>query len=205
MFQSRGGEGDTHYVRVMVRLCGIDPLFKALGKNIDFWPIFFKVREKNIDFRPPFWRFQGKKVNFWPPFHPDIDFRPPPPPPLSAPIDFRVGGSHAGSLPTTFTEGVPPPPPLLGFQHGALLVFIIIIIISISIIIIIIITITTIIIITCIIIIIALWSRAIVLYFFLHLDTCANISFLSFVNCVFIHGKIIFYFPKYISCTEYDA
>ena len=29
---------------------------------------------------------------------------------------------------------------------------------------------------------------------FWHLDTRANISFLSFVNCVFIHGTIIFYF-----------
>ena len=43
---------------------------------------------------------------------------------------------------------------------------------------------------------IALRSRAIVLWFFLHLDTRANISFLSFVNCVFIQGKIIFYFPE---------
>ena len=32
--------------------------------------------------------------------------------------------------------------------------------------------------------------------FFLHLDFRANISFLSFVNCAFIHGIIIFYIPE---------
>ena len=42
-----------HYVRVMGRLRGIDPLFQGTGENIDFRPPFFKVPEKNIDFRPP--------------------------------------------------------------------------------------------------------------------------------------------------------
>ena len=37
-------------------------------------------------------------------------------------------------------------------------------------------------------------SRASVIGIFWHLDTRANISFLSFVNCVFIHGTIIFLF-----------
>ena len=42
--------------------------------------------------------------------------------------------------------------------------------------------------------IIALQSRAIVIEIFWHLDTRANISVLFFVNCVFIHDIIIFYF-----------
>ena len=44
--------------------------------------------------------------------------------------------------------------------------------------------------------IIVLRSRAIVIEIFWHLDTRSNISFLSFINCVFIHGVIIFYFPN---------
>ena len=45
---------------------------------------------------------------------------------------------------------------------------------------------------------IALRSRAIVIEIFWHLDTRVNISFLSFVNCVFIHGIIIFLFSRTI-------
>ena len=62
------GEGGTHYVKVMGRLCDIDPrsrwyrqgpvrslhLFQGTVKNIDFRPPFFKVPEENIDSRPPF-------------------------------------------------------------------------------------------------------------------------------------------------------
>ena len=56
----------THYVRVMGRLRGIDPLFqgKALGKNIDFRPTLFED-------------FKAKKSILDPFFRPDINFRSP--------------------------------------------------------------------------------------------------------------------------------
>ena len=50
---------------------------------------------------------------------------------------------------------------------------------------------------------IALRSRAIVIEIFWHLDTRANISFLSFVNCVFIHGVSIFLLSRTI-CHALD-
>ena len=50
-----GGGVATHYAREMSWCRSIDPLFKALGKNIDFrhTPVFQRAGE-NIDFRPLF-------------------------------------------------------------------------------------------------------------------------------------------------------
>ena len=40
----------THYVGVMGRLQGIDPLFEGIGKNIDFRTPFFRYLRKKFYF-----------------------------------------------------------------------------------------------------------------------------------------------------------
>ena len=74
-----------HYVRVMGRLRGIDPLFQGTGKNIDF--------------RSPFFRYFWEKVNFRPLFSQTSTFDPP-----FAPIDLRVSGSQLAYLPPSLKE-----------------------------------------------------------------------------------------------------
>ena len=100
-----GGGGGTHYVRVMGRLRGIGPPFFNWKKISILDPPFSRcLRKISILDPPPFFRILRNKSILDPIFAQTSTLDPP----FSAPSTLE--SAAPGSLPITFTEGVPPLP-----------------------------------------------------------------------------------------------